>query len=146
MRWDGPIGSRVPTLLSYPFRLVRDRFWRACWAGSYEVRNAAEASVWMRWFVAALGVFVIVQRPFPFPASQYASYGVVIGLLIVLNGLIHPRLWSGRPFNWRWVMAQNAMDMVLVTAAVWISGGSPPSFPTCCTTRRWRCSPCCSRR
>ena len=115
-------------LLTKPFRLVRDRFWRACWAGSYEVRYAAEASVWMRWFVAALAVYVTVQRPFPFPASQYAAYGVVIGLLIVLNGLIHRRLWSGRPFNWRLVMAQNAMDMVLVTAAVWISGGLSAKF------------------
>ena len=115
-------------LLIRPFRLVRDRFWRACWAGSYEVRYAAEASVWMRWFVAALAVYVLVQRPFPFPASQYVSYGVFIGLLIVLNGLIHLRLWSGRPFNWRWVMAQNAMDMVLVTAAVWISGGLSAKF------------------
>ena len=32
---------------------VRDRFWRASWAGSYEVHYAAGVSVWARWFVAA---------------------------------------------------------------------------------------------
>ena len=36
-----PILAHVPVLLTEPFRFIRDRFWRASWAGSYEVRYAA---------------------------------------------------------------------------------------------------------
>ena len=115
-------------LLTHPFMLVRDRFWLACWAGPYEVSYTAGASLWGRWFVVGLCVFIIVQRPYPFPMSQYVSYGMVIGLLIVVNGLIHLRLRSNRPLTWRWMLALNATDMALVTAAVWISGGFASLF------------------
>ena len=118
----------MSTLLSSPFRLVRDRFWHYCWAGSYEVRYACGTSVWMRWFVAALIMYVIVQRPFPFPVSQYSSYGLVLGLLVILNGFIHYRLWSGRTVTWRWVLALSVMDVAMVTAGVWISGGFSARF------------------
>ena len=128
MHRGGPIGSQVPTLLGYPFKLVRDRFWRVSWAGLHEVRYIAEVAVWLRWFVAALCVYVIIQRPFPFPVSQYASYGVAIGSLIVLNGFVHYQLWSGRLLSWRWVLALHVMDIALMTAAVWISGGHSARF------------------
>ena len=39
------IGSQAPALLTRPFRLVRDRFWRASWAGSYEVGYVARVLV-----------------------------------------------------------------------------------------------------
>ena len=38
-------------LFSLPFRVFRDRFWRASWAGEYEVRYAARVSVWVRWLL-----------------------------------------------------------------------------------------------
>ena len=120
--------ERMPSVMTYPFRLVRDRFWRVNWAASYEVRYAAGVSVWMRWLVAALGVYVTVQRPYPLPMTQYASYGVLVGVLIILNGLIHHRLWSGRPLTWRWTLAFSAMDVALATAGVWISGGFSALF------------------
>ena len=115
-------------MLTRPFNLVRDRFWRANWAGSYEVHYAASVSVWARWFVLALLLYVLFQSPFPFPLTKYVPYSVTIGLLMVFNGFIHFRLRSGRPLTWRWSLAMNAADVTLVTSGVWIAGGFSAMF------------------
>ena len=128
MPTDFPIAVQVPDLLIQPFRLVRDRFWRANWAGSYEVRYAVGATVWVRWFVAALCLYVLFQPPFPFPAAKYAAYSVVVGMLVVLNGFCHHRVWSGRSLDWRWMLGINTVDVALVTSGVWISGGFSALF------------------
>ena len=115
-------------MLTQSFSLVRDRFWRASWAGSYEVHYAASVSVWARWFVAALLLYVLFQPPFPFPVSLYASYSATIVLLVAFNGFIHFRLWSGRPLTWRWTLGMNAADVALVTSGVCIAGGFSAMF------------------
>ena len=115
-------------MLTQSFSLVRDRFWRASWAGSYEVHYAASVSVWARWFVAALLLYVLFQPPFPLPVSLYASYSATIVLLVAFNGFIHFRLWSGRPLTWRWTLGMNATDVALVTSGVWIAGGFSAMF------------------
>ena len=117
------IGSQAPALLTRPFRLVRDRFWRANWAGSYEVGYVARVSLWLRWCIIAMYVFMYFERTFPFPTSQNNAYGALLGVLVVFHGLVHYRLWSGRPLTWRWMLALSAVDVVVVTAAVWIAGG-----------------------
>ena len=115
-------------MLTQPFILVRDRFWRATWAGSYEVHYAAGVSVWARWFVAALLLYILFQPPFPFPVAKYVSNSVAIGLLAVFNGFLHLRLRSGRPLTWRWMLGMNGVDMALVTSGVWIAGGFSATF------------------
>lgn len=115
-------------MLTQPFNLVRDRFWRADWAGSYEVHYAASVSVWARWFVAALLLYVLFQSPFPFPLAKYVPYSVNIGLLVIFNGFIHFRLRSGRPLTWRWMLGMSAADVALVTSGVWIAGGFSAMF------------------
>ena len=115
-------------MLTWPFNLVRDRFWRANWAGSYEVHYAASVSVWARWFVLALLLYVLFQSPFPFPLTKYVPYSVTISLLMVFNGFIHFRLRSGRPLTWRWMLVMNAADVTLVTSGVWIAGGFSAMF------------------
>ena len=115
-------------MLTRPFSLVRDRFWRASWAGSYEVHYSAGVSVWARWFAAVLLLYILFQPPFPFPVALFASYSVIIVLLIVFNGFIHFRLRSGRPLTWRWTLGMNATDVALVTAGVWIAGGFSAMF------------------
>ena len=115
-------------MLTQPFSLVRDRFWRATWAGSYEVNYAAGVSVWARWFVAALLLYVLFQPPFPFPVAKYVSNSVAIGLLAVFNGFLHLWLRSGRPLTWRWMLGMNGVDMALVTSGVWIAGGFSATF------------------
>ena len=122
------IGGQTPAPVIHPLRLVRDRFWRASWAGSDEVHYAAGVSVWVRWLVAALCLYVLFQPPFPFPLAKYASYSVTIGLLVVFNGFIHLRLRSERPFTWRWMLLMSALDAALVTAGVWTAGGFSAMF------------------
>ena len=59
---------------------------------------------------------------------KYTCYSVVIGLLVVFNGFIHLRLWSGRPLTWRWTPGMNATDVALVTSGVWVAGGFSAMF------------------
>ena len=115
-------------MLIKPFSLVRDRFWRASWAGSYEVHYAAGVSVWARWFVAILLLYVLFQPPFPFPLAKFAPYSAAIVLLVVFNGILHLRLWSGRPLTWRWTLGMNALDVALITFGLWIAGGFSALF------------------
>ena len=115
-------------MLTQPFSLVRDRFWRASWAGSHEVHYAAGVSVWARWFLAALLLYVLFQPPFPFPVEKYASYSAVITLLVAFNGFLHLRLRSGRPLTWRWTLGMSATDVALITSGVWIAGGFSALF------------------
>ena len=119
-------------MLTQPFSLVRDRFWRASWgphrAGSYEVHYAVGVSVWARWFLAALLLYVLFQPPFPFPVEKYASYSAVITLLVAFNGFLHLRLRSGRPLTWRWTLGMSATDVALITSGVWIAGGFSALF------------------
>ncbi len=89
---------------------------------------AAGVSVWARWFVAALLLYVLFQPPFPFPLAKYASNSAAIGLLVVFNGFIHFRLRSERPLTWRWMLGMSAMDVALVTFGVWIAGGFSATF------------------
>ena len=89
---------------------------------------AASVSVWARWFVAALLLYVLFQPPFPFPLAKYVPYSVNIGLLVIFNGFIHFRLRSGRPLTWRWMLGMSAADVALVTSGVWIAGGFSATF------------------
>ncbi len=89
---------------------------------------SAGVSVWARWFVAVLLLYILFQPPFPFPVALFASYSAIIVLLVVFNGFIHFRLRSGRPLTWRWTLGMNATDVALVTAGVWIAGGFSAMF------------------
>ena len=89
---------------------------------------AARVSVWLRWCIIAMYAFMYFERTFPFPTSQNNTYGALLCVLIVFNGLVHYRLWSGRSLTWRWMLALSAADVVLVTVAVWISGGFATLF------------------
>ena len=83
----------------------------------------ARVSLWLRWCIIAMYVFMYFERTFPFPTSQNNAYGALLGVLVVFHGLVHYRLWSGRPLTWRWMLALSTVDVVVVTAAVWIAGG-----------------------
>ena len=85
-------------------------------------------SVWVRWLVAALALYILFQPPFPSPLAKFVSYSVTIGLLFVFNGFIHLRLRLERPFTWRWMLAISAVDAALVTSGVWIAGGFSAMF------------------
>ena len=83
---------------------------------------AARVSVWGRWFVWLVGVFLLAYRPgFWYPEDiGLLSIPVLLG---ISNGLVHHRILTNRPVTWRWMLFLNATDMVLITAGVVIDGG-----------------------
>ena len=88
----------------------------------YVVVYAARVSVWGRWFVWLVGVFLLAYRPgFWYPEDiEFLSIPV---LLFVTNGLVHHRLLTNRPITWRWMLFLCAMDIALITTCVVIDGG-----------------------
>ena len=86
------------------------------------VRYAAGVSVWSRWFVWLVGVFLLAYRPgLWYPGD--IEYLVLPVLLGVLNGLVHHRLLTNRPVTWRWMLLLCATDIALATFGVVIGGG-----------------------
>ena len=86
------------------------------------VLYAAWVSVWGRWFVWLVDVFLLAYRPgFWYPEDiEFLSIPVLVG---VLNGLVHHRLLTNRPITWRWMLFLCTMDIALITACVVIGGG-----------------------
>ena len=87
---------------------------------------AARVSVWGRWFIWLVGVFLLAYRPsFWYPGDiEYLSIPVLLGMV---NGLVHYRLLTNRPVTWRWMLFLFATDIALTTVGV-VSGGGYRSF------------------
>ena len=86
------------------------------------VRYAAGVSVWGRWFVWLVGVFLLAYRPgLWYPGDiEYLTLPVLLG---VLNGLVHHRLLTNRTVTWRWMLLLCATDIALITFGIVIGGG-----------------------
>ena len=79
-------------------------------------------SVWGRWFIWLVCVFLLAYRPGSwYPESM--EYLPIPVLLFAANGLVHHRLLTHRPVTWRWLLFLGAMDIVLITVGVFIGGG-----------------------
>ena len=83
---------------------------------------AARISVWGRWFVWLVVVFLLAYRPgFWYPEDiEYLSIPVLLG---VVNGLVHYRLLTNRPVTWRWMLVLSSAEIALTTAGVVLGGG-----------------------
>ena len=83
---------------------------------------AATVSVWGRWFIWLVGVFLLSYRPgLWYPQDiEFLAIPVLLG---VLNGLVHHRLLTNRPVTCRWMLLLCATDIALVTFGVVIGGG-----------------------
>ena len=86
------------------------------------VLYAARISVWGRWFVLLVGVFLLAYRPgFWYPGDiEFLALPVLVA---VPNGLVHHRLLTNRPVTWHWMLLLCAADIALITAAIVIGGG-----------------------
>ena len=86
------------------------------------VRYAALVSVWGRWFVWLVTVFLLAYRPgFWYPEDIELLFLPV--LLGMLNGLLHHRLLTNRSVTWRWMLFLSATDIALITFGIVIAGG-----------------------
>ncbi len=86
------------------------------------VLYATWISVWGRWFIWLVAVFLTAYRPgFWFPEDlEYVALPV---LLLAGNGLVHYRLLSNRPITQRWLLFLSVMDVALITFGVGVGGG-----------------------
>ena len=101
---------------------IMKRISPAVWADPDVVPYAAKVSVWGRWFLWLVAVFLLAYRPADwYPAKiEYVFLHVP---LVTLNGLVHYRLLTNRRVTWRWMLVLSAMDIVLITADIVIGGG-----------------------
>ena len=85
------------------------------------VLHAVKVTVWGRWFVLLVVVFLLAYRPgFWYP--EQIEHLFLQAPLVVFNGLVHYRLLTGRPVTWRWMLALNVLDIALITANVAVRG------------------------
>ena len=86
------------------------------------ILHAARVSVWGRWFVWIVGIFLLAYRPgFWYPEDvELLGLSVLLG---ILNGLVHHRLLTKRPLTWRWMLFLSAAEIVMITAGVVVDGG-----------------------
>ena len=70
-----------------------------------------------------------MYRPYLcFGVPRYATYALLLLVLIGFNGYIQHRLLSNRPITWHWLVALYALDVVLISAVVALSTGFSHSF------------------
>ncbi len=81
-------------------------------------------SVWGRWLILLLGVFLIAYRP-GFWYSKDLEYLALPVLLLAVNCLVHYRLLAKRPVTQRWLLFLSLMDVALITAGLIIGAGFP---------------------
>ena len=79
-------------------------------------------SVWGRWFIWLVCVFLLAYRPGSWYPESMEFLAIPV-LLFAANGLLHHRLLTHRPVTWRWLLFLGAMDVVLITVGVFIGGG-----------------------
>ncbi len=86
------------------------------------VLHATWISVWGRWFVWLVGIFLLAYRPsFWYPeGTEFLAIPVT---LLIANGLVHFRLLTNRPVTWRWLLFLGTVDVALTTYGVFIAGG-----------------------
>ena len=93
------------------------------------LRYLATISVRAHWFVIAVLFVELVYRPYLyFGVPRYATYALLLVVLIGFNGYIHYRLLSRRPITWHWPVALYALDVFLISAVAALSTGFSHSF------------------
>ena len=101
---------------------IRHWFAPGALSDSDVVLYAAGVSVWSRWFIWLVGVFLLAYRPgFWYPGD--IEFLAIPVLLAMVNGLVHLRLLTNRSVTWRWMLFLSAMDVALTAFGVVIGGG-----------------------
>ena len=85
------------------------------------VLYAAKFTVWGRWFVWLFGAVILAYRPGLWYPKDI-EYLLLNVMLATVNGAFHYRLLTNRPVTWRWMFGLSAMDIVLITANIAVSG------------------------
>ena len=94
---------------------------------SDDLRYSLKISVWVRWLLV---VAWLAQHHYRVNLEQptFIAHTLVSLSLLALNGYVHYRIETNRSVTWRWALALSAMDAVMLTAGLWISGGFANTF------------------
>lgn len=111
-----------PELLKASMASVRNWVTAGIPADPDVVLFAIRISVWGRWFIWLVAVFLTSYRP-SFWYPEHPEYLVISIVLLVVNGAAHHRVRTSRPITWRWLLFLSFMDVALTTYGVAINGG-----------------------
>ena len=94
---------------------------------SDDLRYSLRISVWVRWLLV---IAWLAQHHYRiiFEQPAYVAHTLVAVSLLALNGYVHYCIETKRKVTWRWALALSAMDAVMLTAGLWISGGFANTF------------------
>ena len=89
--------------------------------GPGDLLYGVRISVWVRWFLLIAWLLQFNYRPnFEHPA--YIPTTLFAVLVLVFNAYVHYRILSHRKVTWHWALALGALDAVMITAGIVISG------------------------
>lgn len=117
-RRRGPDRSRGPAM---PGTGASGWFLRTVRADPEVLLFGARVSVWMRWFVWAVGLAQMAHRP-DFWFETHQQYLLLHVPLVLFNGFVHYRLHRGWVVTWRWLLFLSAMDVAIITGGIVIAG------------------------
>ena len=125
----GSLYSRVPQLVKKATVAFRVNDWALNQIDPDGLRYLATISVRFHWFIVAIALIELVYRPYlDFGVARYATYVLLVLVLIGFNGYIHYRILSNRQITWRWVFALYALDVFLISAMLALSDGFSHDF------------------
>ena len=92
-----------------------------------DLRFSLRISVWVRWLLV---IAWLAQHHYriTFEQPAYVAHTLVAVSLLALNGYVHYRIETNRNVAWHWAIALSAMDAVVLTVGLWISGGFANTF------------------
>ena len=121
--------SRLLQLVTKATGVFRVNDWTLNQIDPDGLRYLAIISVRAHWFIVAIALIELVYRPYlDFGVARYATYVLLVVVLIGFNGYIHYRILSNRRITWRWVFALYALDVFLISATAALSDGFSHDF------------------
>ena len=111
-----------PELLNLSTAFVRNLVAVEALSDPDVVLYATRVSVWGRWFIWLVAVFLTSYRP-SFWYPEHPEYLVTPIVLFLVNGAAHHRILTNRPVTWRWLLLLSFSDVALTTYGVAINGG-----------------------
>ena len=121
--------SRVMRLVTKATDTFRQNNWTLNQIDPDGLKYVATISVRAHWFMVAVALFELVYRPYlEVGVARYATYALLLLMLIGFNGSIHYRLLSNRQITWHWLVALYALDVFLISAVVALSTGFSHPF------------------
>ena len=89
---------------------------------SDELLTLANISAYVRWFVLAASMGLLVFRP-DYTDTQIIVALTGVGVEIVVNAVFHFAIWRRRELRWQWLLVMGFLDLALVTLMIAVRGG-----------------------